>query len=170
MLRLILIRHGIAADQQTFAKTGEDDTARPLTAEGRKKMREAARGLLRISPKIDAIATSPLKRAVQTAEIVHKRYDEKPQFIELDLLSPGGSPSKLFGWLKSHDLDGGTVALVGHEPDLGQWAGYFLTGQQESFVTFKKGAACILDFPARLAACKGILHALLQPGHLRKLS
>src|SRR5260221_4105330 len=104
MFRLILIRHGIAEDQQTFAKTGEDDSARPLTAEGRKKMREAAKGLLRICPKIDAITTSPLKRAVQTAEIIHERYSEKPQFIELDLLAPGGSPSKLFSWLKSHDL------------------------------------------------------------------
>src|SRR5258706_9177863 len=123
-MRLILIRHGKAEDPAAFAKTGEDDTQRPLTREGCRLMRKAAKGLARISPKIDALATSPLRRAVQTAEIIHKANDQKPQFIELDLLAPGGSPAKLFAWIKSHDLDRSTVALVGHEPDLGRWAGY----------------------------------------------
>ena len=170
MLRLILIRHGKAEDPAAFAKTGEDDTQRPLTREGRSLMRKAAKGLARICPKIHALATSPLKRAIQTAEIVHNEYGGKPQFIGLDLLAPGRSPTKLFAWLKSHDLDSATVALVGHEPDLGRSAGWLLSGNESGFVKFKKGAACIIDFPSKLAAGKGVMHGLFQPRDLRKLA
>jgi phosphohistidine phosphatase len=169
-MRLILIRHGKAEDQVVFAKTGQDDTQRPLTREGRKLMRKGAKGLCRVCPKIDALVTSPLKRAVQTAEIIHRQYDQKPQFMELELLAPGGSATKLFAWIKAHDLDASTVALVGHEPDLGKWAGYFLAGHEKSIVVFKKGAACVIDFPQRLAAGKGVLYGHFQPSHLRKLS
>jgi phosphohistidine phosphatase SixA len=61
------------------------------------------------------------------------------------------------------------VALVGHEPDLSRWAGWFLTTHEKSLVLMKKGAACFIAFPGKLAAGKGVLHALFQPRHLRKL-
>ena len=61
------------------------------------------------------------------------------------------------------------VALVGHDPDLGRWAGWFIAGQEKGIVTFKKGAACVIDFPAQVAAGKGVLYGHYQPGDLRKL-
>ena len=53
-----------------FSRTGKPDALRPLTRAGRKKMRRAARGLARLVPHLDALATSPLTRAVETGEIV----------------------------------------------------------------------------------------------------
>src|SRR4051812_3600232 len=96
-MRLLLIRHGIAEDREAFAKKGEDDFLRPLTPAGKRKMKEGAKGLRKLFPKLDLIATSPLKRAVQTATIVYDAYGGKPQFVELDLLSGDGQePSKIF--------------------------------------------------------------------------
>lgn len=163
-MRLILIRHAKAEDFEE----GKDDAQRALTPEGRRKMKAAARGLRKLLPRIDLLATSPKKRAVQTAQIVYAAYDDKPQFVELDLLA-GGSSQKIIAWIKAHDLDAATVGFVGHEPYLSRWAGWFTTGREKSIVTLKKGAVCVIDFPGSLAAGKGVFYGLFQPGDLRRL-
>jgi phosphohistidine phosphatase len=166
-MRLIIIRHGPAGDKEAFAKTGKDDSLRPLTPAGKKKMKRAATSLRRLFPRIDLLATSPLKRAQQTAAIVYKVYGDKPQFIELDLLSGDGQdPARFVTWLKDHDRDDAVLAIVGHEPDLSRWASWLLTGQKKGFVQLKKGAACVIDFEKRVAGGKGMLYGLFQPREL----
>ena len=61
---LYLIRHGLAEER---GEAWPDDTKRPLTDEGMSRMRKAARGLARLGVSFDAILTSPLTRARQTA-------------------------------------------------------------------------------------------------------
>src|SRR5262249_31041428 len=73
-MKLLLIRHAIAEEREDFARTGKDDRLRPLTDEGRKRMKQAARGLLETLPEIDLLATSPLTRAAQTGAIVDSVY------------------------------------------------------------------------------------------------
>ena len=69
-MKLLLIRHAIAEEREDFEKTGKDDRLRPLTDEGRKKMKQAARGLKEVVPHVDLLATSPLTRAAQTGAIL----------------------------------------------------------------------------------------------------
>jgi phosphohistidine phosphatase len=116
-MRLLVIRHAVAEDRDAFAVTGQPDAQRPLTDEGRKKMKAAVRGLKDIVPKLDVLATSPLLRAAQTAEIVSQAYG-RLETRRVDELSPERRPDELLGWLRSHQL-GDTVAIVGHEPHLG---------------------------------------------------
>lgn len=168
-MRLILIRHGIAEDQEAFAKSGEADGLRPLTRIGLRKMKTAAKGLRKIQPKIDLLATSPFKRAAQTAEIIFTAYADKPQFVELPLLATAHPTQKLIDWLKQNDLDELTIALVGHEPSLSRLAGWLTGGREKSIVTMKKGAVCLIDFHGSVAAGKGVLSGLFQPGALRRL-
>jgi phosphohistidine phosphatase len=59
--------------------------------------------------------------------------------------------------------------LVGHEPDLSQWAGWALTGRSQSLLALKKAGACLLEFEGRPEARKGRLLWLLTAGQLRKL-
>ena len=73
-MKLLLVRHAIAEDRREFEATGRDDALRPLTAEGREKMREAALGLRTVVPSIDVLATSPLVRAADTAGIIARCY------------------------------------------------------------------------------------------------
>ena len=70
-MKLLVIRHAIAEDREVWARTSLDDGERPLTARGVDRMEQAARGLRRMVEKLDAIATSPLVRAMQTARIVN---------------------------------------------------------------------------------------------------
>jgi phosphohistidine phosphatase len=166
-MKLLVIRHAIAEDRDAFAATGLPDAQRPLTDDGRKRMRGAARGLRTLVPRIDVLATSPLVRAAQTAEIVAKAYGGM-QARTVPELSPERRPDELLGWLRSHQL-GDTVAVVGHEPHLGFLAGWLLTGRNDSFVDFKKGGAVLLQFDDPPSGGNAVLSWALTPRILRAL-
>ena len=173
-LKVLVIRHAIAADRKEFAKTGKADALRPLTRIGRKKMRRAVRGLARLVPRLDALATSPLTRAVETGEIIAGQYDYE-HAVRLPALSPGKSAGQVMDWLKEqaeHAKKGAdtTVAIVGHEPGLGQLVSWMLTGLRESFVPLKKGAACLVEFKGEVKPARAKLLWALHPSQLRKLA
>src|SRR5947207_14525753 len=111
-MNLLIIRHGKAEERKGLLSLKRDVTRR-LTKEGRKEMRKAAKGLREIAPKIDVLASSPLVRARETADIV---ADEMgiDEIVEETLLSPGSDKNALTAWLRGHAPDA-TVAIVGHE-------------------------------------------------------
>lgn len=161
---LLVVRHAIAADPADYS----DDAARPLTPEGKKKMRQIARGLRRSVPAIDVLATSPLIRAVETAEIVSAEYEGIAPVVA-PVLAPGHGPAAVAQWLESqrrHDV----VAVVGHEPGLSRLVSWFLAGSERSFIELKKGAVCRLTFPGAIAAGSAILVWALAPSQLRELT
>jgi phosphohistidine phosphatase len=166
-MRILIIRHGIAEDQESFGKTSQDDALRPLTKEGRKKMRKAARGLAHIVPKVDVIASSPLVRAVQTAELVSQAFDGV-RAVQIAALSPRKPPAQLLEWLQAHPPDA-TVALVGHEPHLSTFCCWLLTGLQESFLVLKKGGTVMIEAGNPVTAGRGKLLWALKPSHLRQI-
>lgn len=69
-MKLLVVRHGAAMDQEEFARTGQSDDLRPLTSDGEKEMRRVAAGLRAEIGALDVLASSPLVRARQTADIV----------------------------------------------------------------------------------------------------
>jgi phosphohistidine phosphatase len=169
-MQLILIRHGKAEERDDPGNSGKEDALRSLTPEGKRQMKGAAKGLGKLIEKIDLLATSPLKRAVQTAELVYSAYGDEPQFVELELLSGGHSAAAIVKWIKEHDLDMSTVCLVGHEPDLSRWIGFFVTGKEKSVVAMKKGMACVLEFGGAPGAGKGIISAVYSARALRHMT
>src|SRR3954452_24996576 len=135
-MKLLLIRHAIAEEREDFGKTGKDDRLRPLTDEGRKKMKQAARGLQEIVPEVELLATSPLTRAAQTGAIVDTVYGGLKE-VEIDELAPGGTPGHSLRWLRREKVD--TVAAVGHEPSLSLILSFLLTGTERRIFAFRKG-------------------------------
>ena len=166
-MRVLVIRHAIAEDRDAFAKTGREDGARPLTKEGRAKMREGAAGLVQLMPKLDVLATSPLARAIETAEIIAHAYGGL-RVVQAAQLTPTKPVNALLHWLQGQP-SAATVAVVGHEPHLGVFASWLLTGLQESFIEPKKGSACLLEFESDVKAGRAKLLWALKPGHLRLL-
>lgn len=166
-MQLLVIRHGLAGDRDEFAFTGRPDSERPLTREGRVKMRRGVMGLRSVLSDLDLVATSPLVRAVQSAEIVADVFGGM-QITTVDQLSPDHAPDDMLPWLRGHD-PGTTIAVIGHEPHLGFLVGWLLTGRHESFVELKKGAAVLLEFDDPPSAGGATLLWALPPGHLRKL-
>lgn len=164
---LLVIRHGIAEDREAFAASGKDDAQRPLTDEGRKKMRQAARGLTTLVPALDVLASSPLVRARQTADLVARAYSGLP-VTELEELKPDESADRFAEWLHGQSRRV-AVAVVGHEPLLGRIVSLLLTGRWQSFIEFKKGGAALVGFPNGVERGAGVLRWLLTPGQLREL-
>ena len=112
---LFIVRHGIAHDPDP--SEWPDDDARPLTQSGIDRFEKAARGLGKISGKVDLLFTSSLVRAVQTAEILTDKADW-PQAEELKQLRPETAPITLLEALRDTAGDNSSVGIVGHEPQL----------------------------------------------------
>jgi phosphohistidine phosphatase len=160
---VLVIRHGRAEEGRLLKR----DAQRRLTDDGRKDMRKAAKGLKALVPQLDVLATSPLVRAHETAEIVAEVFGAPAPTI-LKCLAPGSSAAAVLDWLTDqspHD----TVALIGHEPDLSNWVGYALTGRVHSLIELKKGAACLVEFAHSPRAGEGRLLWALTPKQLRRL-
>lgn len=162
-----MIRHAIA--EPGGGPEGVPDALRPLSARGRVKMRRAARGLERLVPELDGLATSPLVRARQTAEILAEDLEGFPSPAVLEALAPDGRWEDLVAWLGGQE-PGARVAWVGHEPSLSTAASRLLSGLDRSFLRFKKGAAALLAFDAAPAPGAARLLWLATPGQLRRLS
>ena len=166
-MNLLVIRHAIAEDRTRWARGGGDDGLRPLTARGRRRMKLAARGLRRVIPAVDLLATSPLVRAEQTADLVAAAYRDL-KVVKVPQLAPQASVHALLKWLQERKHDT-TIALVGHEPQLGGFVSWMLTGLQESFVPLKKGGACLLEVPTQVRPGRARLRWMLAPAQLRRL-
>jgi phosphohistidine phosphatase len=165
-VRLLVVRHAAAEDKDEFASTGRSDDLRPLTTEGKRDMREAARGLRDVVPKIDVLATSPLVRAVETAEIVGEAYDRK--HVIVDALRPESPYDDLARWARQHG-EKDVVAIVGHEPHLSGLVCWLLAGAKTSFLDLKKGAACLLEIEDAPSAGSALLLWSMAPRHLRAI-
>ena len=126
-MKLLLLRHAIAEEQEDFARTGKDDRLRPLTDEGRKKMKQGAKGLRKVLPEIDLLATSPLTRAAQTAAIVDSVYGGLSE-VEIAELSPEATPTDFLRWLRKQKAE--TLVAVGHEPSISLFLSWLLTGTE----------------------------------------
>ena len=164
---LLVVRHAVAEDRDEFAATGRPDTARPLTADGRKKFERGARGLVRVLPALDVLASSALRRAVETAEILARAYrvEGGPRLRELE---PGARPEALVRWLRRQNRQA-VVAVVGHEPHLSALAAHLLAGRGRGFTDFKKGGAALLALGDEPAAGEAELRWLLTAAQLRRL-
>jgi phosphohistidine phosphatase len=160
---LLVVRHAIAEDHSAALP----DELRPLTKEGRAKMRKAALGLVEEVPELDALGTSPLERAKQTAEILRKAYGKKVDAESLKGLLPDARPDEILPWLKKQR---GTAAIVGHEPHLSRTVGYLLSGHEDGFLDLRKGGACLLEFTEEPRPGGAQLLWHMKPSQLKRLA
>jgi phosphohistidine phosphatase len=166
-MQLLVIRHAIAEEREDFASSGRDDSERPLTGEGRDKMQRGLDGLRRIVPRIDLLASSPFTRARQTAELVAETYGIS-EIKMVDALVPDGALPDVQSWLQRKSTTK-VVAVVGHEPQLGELVTWLMSGLREGRIEMKKGGAALLDFDGQPGPGVGLLRWLLTAGQLRDL-
>jgi len=104
-------------------------------------MREVVRGLVTLGAEIEAIYTSPLVRAAHTAEILAAGLTARPEVTAISQLAPGHPPASAADALADRPRVR-SVALVGHEPDMGEFAAWLLGTRVPP--VFKKGGVCCL--------------------------
>jgi phosphohistidine phosphatase len=144
-VRIVIVRHAEA--HPVGERDIQTDADRFLTAAGRKSARLAARTLRRLGVRPDAVWTSPLVRARETAEILRERLKGKSDLVELPALAPPGKDSAILARLRSEKPD--EVILVGHEPFLGELLERLLTGRTGQGVPLSKSSVVCLDLSPR---------------------
>ena len=162
-LELYLIRHGIAADR---GDEYPDDSKRPLTSGGIARLRKEAKALDALGVTFDHIITSPLVRTRQTADVFAETLKSKPSVSSSDALAPAGTPAAVIQDLAKHARKE-RVALVGHEPNLGELAARLIGARLP--MEFKKGGICRIDFETLPPKGIGQLRWFITPKMLRNI-
>lgn len=143
-MEVYFIRHGIAAPRGSFTR----DEARPLINKGITKTTKVAENLLSIGLKFDLILTSPLVRAMETTTIF-KQVGLTPLIETFNPLRPEGDIQQWITWLQfwQRKKPHGRLALVGHQPDLSNWAEILIWGSIQGQLTVKKAGLIGLRLP-----------------------
>lgn len=144
-MKLYLIRHGIAALREDYA----NDEERPLTDKGRQKTAQVAKELHDRGLRFDLVLTSPLVRAKETAVILQKA-GLASNVEEFTPLAPDGDIQAWVSWLKQRwqrDTSDKSLALVGHQPDLGNWAETLVWGNAQEKLILKKAGVIGIKIP-----------------------
>lgn len=142
-INLYMIRHGIAGDPAEYSK----DADRALTKEGDRKTRRIAQRLKELSIKFDIILTSPLVRTRQTAQILLEEGLSN-KLEEFSALAPAGDIKTWLTWLEiTRETGVKDIAIVGHEPNLSQWAETLLWGETKGVIILKKAGIIGLNLP-----------------------
>ena len=162
-MNLYIIRHAIAVDEGT--PEYEQDSERPLTDKGKKKMRQIAKGLRTLSVDFDLILSSPYVRAKETAEILADVFKVKADIAFSDNLIPMGDPDLLIAEM-NEKYNVNSIALVGHEPHLTALISLLVSDHAGVDITLKKGGVCRLSADDLHHIRKAALEWLLTPGIL----
>lgn len=141
-MKLVFIRHGLSEGH--FSHDQYADFERVLTLEGIKRLHKMFKSFKKFEEKIDVIFSSPLARAVQSAEI----FWEFNQDADLELMSDLDildDPRHLVEYISFLPADG-CYAFVGHDPHLTKVIASLLSLHPEhDFMTIKKGGMCVLE-------------------------
>jgi phosphohistidine phosphatase len=155
------LRHGIAVEPGQW-KGGDFD--RPLTSDGIERMEREARAIADLALELDAIVTSPLLRARQTAEIVANRLKLRGGIVEDARLANGFDAGQLTEILAEH-AEAEAIMLVGHEPTMSATIGATIG---DARLELKKAALAGVAF-SDAPATRGMLICLIPPKVLARL-
>jgi phosphohistidine phosphatase len=153
---LYIVRHAWAG--QHGDPEYPDDSLRPLTKKGEKRFRRVAKRLAKRGFAPCRVATSPLVRCRQTAEILMDQLDGQAELTVLNELEPGAQLDALLPWTREQTP--GDVAWVGHAPDVNHFLAA-LVGRGSAYADMDKGAVAAIEFDGTLAPGAGTLRWLV---------
>jgi phosphohistidine phosphatase len=140
-VELYLIRHAEATPLGEGGIT--EDAERPLTPKGEEQAKKLGAALRQKGLQPGVVVSSPLLRARQTAELLLQGLGEPaPSMRVSEDISPGGKRRRLSRFVK--DLAADKVALVGHQPDLGEFAAWLIGSRKAQLDLAKAGVACVV--------------------------
>jgi len=154
-MEIYILRHGVAEEPQT----GQPDSERVLTPDGRKKLRNVLRTAASAGVEPSLILTSPYKRALQTAQVAAEILNYQGELLRTTVLEPGSSPKAVWDEIRVHK-DEPRILLSGHEPLFSRLTAYLL-GSPNLQVEFKKGAIVCIELESFPAEPHGVLRWML---------
>ncbi len=160
---LYLLRHGIA---ERRGSTVRNDSDRPLTRKGAKKIRDIAKSMRDLGLSFDLILSSPFRRAQETAEIVAGVLHSRRRVKFSGHLKVGGSPAALVNDIASNHAKASSILLVGHEPYLSAFLSVLLSGKEDLSIRMKKGGFCRLSIKSLRHGKCATLEWLVGPAQI----
>lgn len=162
MLTVHIFRHAWAEEADT--NRWPDDGLRPLTPQGRSRFRKFAEKIAARAIRCERIATSPLVRCVQTAEIVSEVCGNGKGLDLLKALRPDSDFEEILAWIRKWDGRFREVSLVGHAPDTARIAAWFIGGGN---LDCPKGGVATVWFERNVEPGRGVLLGLIKPSFLK---
>ena len=153
-MNIYLIRHGDAEK----ASANKKDSERKLTPDGEQKTKISAEGWKLLIPQFSHIITSPLLRALQTAEIIANVFDFPGKVITDKNLAPGNKTEALIDL--ANEMMGSDMAFIGHEPDFSEHVSHLISNSG-AFIEFKKGMIAKISFGGKAKLFRGVLEFLI---------
>jgi len=156
------LRHASANQHNIFPK---EDDRRPIDKLGKQQCHVVGRALVAMGVKVDAVISSPLTRAIQTAELAVDELGYKDRIVISEAMRPEASFDQ-FHDLLTHYSESKAIMVVGHNPSITEFLLHLMTGNEPSdCVDFKKGAVAKVEVEGE----KGVLNWLLTPKMASKL-
>lgn len=155
-MNLYLIRHSIAENISIDKK----DFDRELTSEGKSVIAKTSQAWKNYINQLDIVLSSPLTRAVQTAEIISSNLQTNQNLIKDNNLGTGSRTSDLIELLNSLEYE--NVAVVGHQPDLSIHVNNFC-GTGSFNLVFPPAALAKIEFDNSIKYGRGKLVYFIPP-------
>jgi len=156
------LRHASAGQPKI---TPKQDEKRPIDKVGEQQCHDVGQALVALGVEVDTIISSPLTRAVQTAELAVKELGYKDRIEISDAMRPEASYDQ-FHDLLEHYSDSKAIMVVGHNPSITEFLLRLVTGSDHSeCIDFKKGAVAKVE----VEEGKGVLNWLFTPKMASKL-
>jgi phosphohistidine phosphatase len=162
---LFLMRHAVAAARAI----GADDFQRPLTKEGQRDQRLVAGALVPLLWPLEHLFSSPLLRALQTADIVAETLGFPGEVEATTVLGQDCTVEGVLNLLHGYPRQA-RILCVGHEPNMSRLSAVFLDGEGRSAIAFQPGSIIALTFPEHASPARGILRFFLRPAELLQLT
>jgi len=163
-MEIFIMRHGDAGKRLSVSKK---DSERSLTVQGRKEIEEISSALYRRRYRFDIIATSPLKRAHDTAAVLGRKMNSMP-VQDWDELKPESSRAALYARLSKLDPSS-RILIVGHEPYLSSMIGDIISPTGDCRISLKKAGLAKVSVTSLTPNIEGKLRWLLTPRQIKRM-
>lgn len=164
---LYLFRHGPSEERDPAR--WRDDAERPLTEEGTRETRRAAKGFVRIVGRVDRIVSSPARRAHATAEVLAGAFEVPPKVEVHDAVEPGAPATAVLDVARGIGRTTASLLVVGHEPTLGEAISLGTMGEAITTARLSRAGAAALEFTGSVAPAAATLGWLLTRKQLMAL-
>jgi phosphohistidine phosphatase len=137
---IYFLRH---ASANHYDPAGDDDK-RPIDKTGEQQSHDVGRALAALELKLDVMISSPLKRALQTAEIVASELGHKDKIVTDTALRPEAGYQDFEALLARYGKKK-AIMVVGHNPSMTDFLTRMLSGESAGFIDFKKGSVAKVE-------------------------
>jgi phosphohistidine phosphatase len=156
------LRHASAGLHKVLPK---EDEKRPIDKIGEQQCHDVGRALVALGVKVESIISSPLTRAVQTAELAVKELGYKDRIEISEAMRPEASYDQFHDLLTQH-AKSEAIMVVGHNPSITEFLLRLVIGSDHSeCIDFKKGAVAKVS----VEDGNGVLNWLFTPKMASKL-